>query len=114
MRILMLTTASLVAAMAMSAPAGAQYRYDNYSGSYDYRGGGKVEREYHKKFAEERRECSKKQREADSRGEWREARHECRKKLAEVEREYQKKLREASRERYEDRRERDYDDDYDD
>ena len=115
MRILKLTAAGLVATAVMSAPAGAQYRYGIYSDSYDYRDGRKIDREYRKKLAEERRECSKKHREADSRGKWREARYECNKKLAEVEYEYQKKLHEASRERYEDRRERDYyGDDYDD
>lgn len=101
MRAVMLSALGL-AALVMAAAAGAQNRDGYYSGQ-NSRELNKIEREYREKHAKERRECSKKRSEADTRGEWVKAQRECREKLAEVEREYRKKLREERQKLYEGR-----------
>lgn len=78
-------SALAVAAMAMPASAGAQYRQGYYELD-------KIENEYREKFAKERRDCNEKQHEAKNRSEWIKAKHECREKLADVERDFRKKM----------------------
>lgn len=73
-----------------------------YHSDQDYRKLDKVEREYHEKFAKERRECNKTRYEANNRSEWGKAQRECREKLDDLTREYRQKLRYERQKLYQD------------